>query len=376
MSGIPIELLLALWVGVCAAGALGSAALGFLRARSVSQSRAQSPARSAAADAVSEPAPREVAPVARPLQAPAAAPDLRQGLRRTRGALIGRLEQLLRGRTALDADLFDQVEKLLFGADVGVQTADDLLEAARGASSASEIASRLEARALEILAGVAPAGRPETGSPHVVMVVGVNGSGKTTSIAKLAARWIGEGRKVLLAAADTYRAAATQQLGEWAERVGADIVEGEPGGDPASVAFDALRAARTRGADVVIIDTAGRLQTQAGLMDELAKVARVVGKAQPGAPHETLLVLDANTGQNAIRQAQEFGRAVDVTSLMLAKLDGTAKGGVVLGIAAEVGLPVRWVGLGEGCADLVEFDPETFVRELFRPRGMRKTASP
>jgi fused signal recognition particle receptor len=301
------------------------------------------------------------------LQAPAAAPDLRQGLRKTRGALIGRLEQLLRGRTALDADLFDQVEKLLFGADIGVQTADDLLEAARGASSASEIGPRLEARALEILAGVAPAEIPETGSPHVVMVVGVNGSGKTTSIAKLAARWIGEGRKVLLAAADTYRAAAVQQLGEWAERVGADIVEGEPGGDPASVAFDALRAARARGADVVIIDTAGRLQTQAGLMDELAKVARVVGKAQPGAPHETLLVLDANTGQNAIRQAQEFGRAIGVTSLILAKLDGTAKGGVVLGIAAEVGLPVRWVGLGEGCADLVEFDPEAFVRELFRP---------
>ncbi len=365
MSGIPIELLLTLWVGVCAAGALGSAALGLVRGRVVPRS----PERSRAADAVSQPAGREAAPAARPSEVQALAPpDLGRGLRRTRGALIGRLEQLLRGRTVLDADLFDQVEALLFGADVGVQTANDLLAAARGASSASEIAPRLEARALEILAGVAVQ-RPVTGSPHVVMVVGVNGSGKTTSIAKLAARWIAEGRKVLLAAADTYRAAATQQLGVWAERVGADIVEGKLGGDPAAVAFDALRAARARGADIVIIDTAGRLQTQTGLMDELAKVARVVGKEQPGAPHETLLVLDANTGQNAIRQAQEFGRAVGVTSLILAKLDGTVKGGVVLGIAAEVGLPVRWVGLGEGCADLVEFDPEAFVRELFRPTG-------
>ena len=221
MSGIPIELLLTLWVGVCAAGALGSVAIGLLRRR--------------AADAVSVTAAREAAPAARASELQTAAPaDLGQGLRRTRGALIGRLEQLLLGRTALDAELFDGVEALLFGADIGVQTAEDLLTAARGASSVSEIAPRLEARALEILAGAA-AQRPETGSPHVVMVVGVNGSGKTTSIAKLAARWIAEGRKVMLAAADTYRAAAVQQLGVWAERVGADIVEYNPKRDPSGV---------------------------------------------------------------------------------------------------------------------------------------------
>ncbi|MCE2392226.1 MAG: signal recognition particle-docking protein FtsY, partial [Proteobacteria bacterium] len=182
--------------------------------------------------------------------------------------------------------------------------------------------------------------------------------------------WTAAGRRVLLAAGDTYRAAATEQLGVWAERTGSGLVAGEPGGDPAAVAFEALKRARDEGRDAVIIDTAGRLQTNQNLMDELSKIARVVGRELPGAPHETLLVLDANTGQNAIRQAQEFTRAVEVTGILLSKLDGTAKAGVVLGIAQEVGIPVRYVGVGEGPGDLQDFDPETFARALFdRPAG-------
>jgi fused signal recognition particle receptor len=204
-----------------------------------------------------------------------------------------------------------------------------------------------------------------TARPHVLLVVGVNGSGKTTTIGKLASRWTGEGRKVVVAAGDTYRAAAIEQLAIWAQRSGAQLVRGEPGGDPAAVAFDALKCARAESADVLIIDTAGRLQTDQGLMDQLAKIARVVRKEVADAPHETLLVVDGNTGQNAIRQAQEFSRAVPVTGIALTKLDGTAKGGVVLGIAQEVGIPVRWIGLGERVEDLDEFSPETFVRELF-----------
>jgi len=206
---------------------------------------------------------------------------------------------------------------------------------------------------------------PMSARPHVLLVVGVNGSGKTTTIGKLAARWMAEGRKVVVAAADTYRAAAIEQLAIWAQRSGARLVRGEPGGDPAAVAFDALKTARAEAADVLIIDTAGRLQTDQGLMDQLAKIARVVRKEVTDAPHETLLVVDGNTGQNAIRQAQEFSRAVPVSGIALTKLDGTAKGGVVLGIAQEVGIPVRWVGLGERVEDLDEFSPERFVRALF-----------
>jgi fused signal recognition particle receptor len=177
------------------------------------------------------------------------------------------------------------------------------------------------------------------------------------------------GKRVLVAAADTFRAAATDQLEIWAERAGAEIVRGAPGGDPAAVAFDAVRAANTKGFDVVLVDTAGRLQTHRGLMDELSKIARAVQKQLPSAPHEVLLVLDANTGQNAIRQAEEFTRATDVTGIVLAKLDGTAKGGVVLGISQELGVPVTYVGVGEGIDDLVDFDPEAFVRALFEREG-------
>jgi fused signal recognition particle receptor len=203
----------------------------------------------------------------------------------------------------------------------------------------------------------------------VVLVVGVNGSGKTTSIGKLAARWTAQGRKVLVAAADTFRAAAIEQLCAWAERAGAVVVRGAPGGDPAAVAFAALERATAQGVDDVLIDTAGRLQSHAGLMDELTKIGRVVQRHVAGAPHEILLVIDANTGQNGLRQAQEFTRAAGVTGIVLAKLDGTARGGVVLGIAQELGVPVRYVGVGEGQDDLVDFEPEAFVRALFAPHA-------
>ena len=248
------------------------------------------------------------------------------------------------------------------------RTADDLLGIARDAGSPDRVKERLQARALEILQATEgrPGSDPECGGPpRVVLVVGVNGSGKTTTVGRLAALARTRGERVLIAAADTFRAAAIDQIAVWAERAGVELVRGSPGGDPAAVAFDAVEAALARGVDLVLVDTAGRLQTHAGLMDELTKISRVIGRKLPGAPHEVLLVLDANTGQNAIRQAHEFSRAVGVTGIVLAKLDGTAKGGVVLGIAQEVGIPVRFVGIGEGLRDLCEFDAEAFVRALF-----------
>jgi fused signal recognition particle receptor len=205
--------------------------------------------------------------------------------------------------------------------------------------------------------------------PHVILVLGVNGSGKTTTIGKLAARFEASGRRVILGAGDTFRAAAAEQLGIWGERVGCEVVAGRPGGDPSAVAFDTLKAAVARGADVAIIDTAGRLQTREPLVEELRKIVRVIGRELPGAPHETLLVLDANTGQNAIAQARVFTEAAGVTALALTKLDGTAKGGVLVGLADAFGIPVRWVGVGEGVEDLREFRADEFVEALFESRA-------
>jgi fused signal recognition particle receptor len=293
--------------------------------------------------------------------------DWSAGLRRSRAGLVGKLEGLLRGRASLDEKTLGEVESVLFGADLGVRTADEFLAVVRRLKSPSEVRPALEKRALEILEALPSALIRETEKPHVILVVGVNGSGKTTTIGKLAARYARAGKRVIVAAGDTYRAAAIAQLAIWAERAGVEIVKGAPGGDPASVAFDALKAARTRGFDIVIVDTAGRLQTDQGLMDELAKIQRVMRKELPSAPHEVLLVLDANTGQNAIRQAQEFKKAVAVTGIALTKLDGTARGGVVLGVAQEVSLPVRYAGLGESLDDLADFDPRDFVAALFAP---------
>jgi fused signal recognition particle receptor len=355
-----IELAILGLLAACGATALACLALGFAPLLRAPREIPGGPPSAAQRESV---APAQ-APV--PLPTPARKPiDWRAGLRRTRGAFVERMERLLGTRPTLDADALAQLEELLFGADLGARTADQLLDVARACASPDLVREALERRALAMLAEVPPPpARPRT-SPHVILVVGVNGSGKTTSIAKLARREQSAGRRVLLAAADTFRAAAIDQLAVWAERVGVELIRSQPGGDPAAVAFEAVQAARAGRGDVVLIDTAGRLQTDRGLMDELAKIARVVKKELPDAPHEVLLVLDANTGQNAIRQAQEFARAVPVTGIVLTKLDGTAKGGVVLGIAQEVRLPVQFVGLGEGLDDLAEFSPPEFIAALF-----------
>ena len=294
--------------------------------------------------------------------------SLRDRLRRTSDALVGRLGELLGGRS-LDADLLDELEMLLFGADLGVKTAESLLEQVRSegmGKSAEEVHFILKAAILEKLRKAAPSnGLSLEGKPHVILVLGVNGAGKTTTIGKLAARYAAEGHTVLLGAADTFRAAAVEQLQVWGERVGCEVISGERGGDPASVAFDTVKAAVVRGAGVAIIDTAGRLQTKKPLMEELGKMARVIGRDVEGAPHETLLVLDSNTGQNAISQARLFTEVTPVTGLVLTKLDGTAKGGVIIGLSDEFGIPVKYVGVGESIEDLRDFEVEEFVDALW-----------
>jgi fused signal recognition particle receptor len=313
-----------------------------------------------------------VAPAPEPAPAPKAEPPkprvrLFDRLSRTRSALVGRLGTLV-GARKVDADVLEELEALLFGADLGVKTAESLLDAVRTRASggdASRLRQVLREAMLEKLRRVeAPAKLADT-KPHVVLVLGVNGSGKTTTIGKLAARYHAAGQRVVMGAGDTFRAAAIEQLEIWGGRVGCEVVKGQAGGDPAAVAFDTVKAALTRGCDVAIIDTAGRLQTKAPLIEELRKIVRVIGRDVPGAPHEVLLVLDANTGQNAISQARIFTEAAGVTGLVLTKLDGTAKGGVLVGLADEFGIPVRYVGVGETLEDLRDFDAEEFVDALF-----------
>jgi fused signal recognition particle receptor len=316
-----------------------------------------------------EPEPFAEAPAPEPIAEPEPARPvrLRDRLARTREALVGRVGGLLGGRS-LDADALGELEALLFSADLGVRTADDLLQSVRSQASGGDAAAVQAALCDAIrtkLARVESAEPPLAGPPHVILVLGVNGSGKTTTIGKLAARHARAGRKVVLGAGDTFRAAAIEQLQVWGERVGCEVVSGQAGGDPAAVAFDTLKAAIARDADVAIIDTAGRLQTQKPLMEELTKIARVIGREVEGAPHETLLVLDSNTGQNAISQARLFTEAAQVTGLTLTKLDGSAKGGVIVGLADEFGIPVRYVGVGEGLDDLRDFSADEFVEALF-----------
>jgi fused signal recognition particle receptor len=294
---------------------------------------------------------------------------LREGLARTRQAAFGRIAQLL-GATEITPALWEELEAALIQADVGVRVAQELLDRLRervrreGVTRAEDLRAMLKAELRALLKDPPPLnlGRDPL---EVVLVVGVNGSGKTTTVAKLAHRFRQQGRRVLLAAADTFRAAAGEQLEIWAERAGVPCIGGQPGADPGAVLFDALQAARARGYDLVLADTAGRLHTKYNLMQELQKVRRVAAKAVPGAPHEVWLVLDATTGQNALPQAREFHQAVGVTGLILTKLDGTAKGGAVFAIARELGLPVRFVGVGEGLEDLLPFDADAFVEELF-----------
>ena len=294
---------------------------------------------------------------------------LTRGLAKTKEKLLGGLVSMLRGRE-LDDELLDEIEATLIQADIGVAAAtkisDDLKLAyrekriARGEDVLEFLKDELKGYwpPQDRTIHMAPSG------PTVILVAGINGAGKTTSIAKLAYQFKAEGKKVCLAAADTFRAAAVEQLTIWADRIGVDIVKGS-GTDPAAVVFDACDAALSRGADILLVDTAGRLHTQDNLMRELTKIRNVVSRKIPGAPHEVLLVLDATTGQNAINQAKAFLDAIQVTGIFLAKLDGTAKGGIVVAIRNEVNLPVKFIGLGESYEDVEPFDPEQFVEALF-----------
>ncbi len=310
-------------------------------------------------------------PVSIPEPEPEPAPRvrLRDRLRRTSEAFAGRLGDVLGGRE-VDAALLGELEEVLFTADLGVKTAESLLERVRSegrGADGNRVREILKEAIGEKLAGAERAGDPFelAGHPHVILMLGVNGAGKTTTIGKLAAQHQARGRSVLLGAGDTFRAAAIEQLQTWGERVGCDVISGEAGGDPASVAFDTVKAAIARDVDIAIIDTAGRLQTKKPLMEELAKIVRVIGKDIPEAPHEILLVLDSNTGQNAISQARLFAEVASVSGLVLSKMDGTAKGGVIVGLADEFGIPVNFVGVGEGIEDLREFEAAEFVDALF-----------
>ncbi len=292
-------------------------------------------------------------------------------LSKTRGAFLGQVDQLLRGKKEIDETLLEELEEILITSDIGVQTSMALIERVRegverkALSDPKEIKSALQH---EILAFFEPRQKPNLIShtkPYVILVVGVNGVGKTTTIGKLAAHYRKEGKRVLLVAADTFRAAAVEQLEIWGERVGAEVIRHKGKSDPSAVVYDGMQAAISRGVDIAIIDTAGRLHTKVNLMEQIKKVCRTVSGQIPGGPHETLLVLDATTGQNAISQAELFHKALQITGIALAKLDGTAKGGVVVSICHGLGLPLQYVGLGEKTDDLQEFDASAFVRAMF-----------
>jgi len=301
---------------------------------------------------------------------------LRGGLAKTRSGMFQRLLPLL-GRERLDAGAVEVLEAALLAADVGVRMTERLIRCLQDERDGSgfSLRARMEREVLRILQGSvareaeADVGAPPATSPHphVIMVVGVNGVGKTTSIGKLAARYARAGKRTLLVAGDTFRAAAIEQLTVWAERTGADLVRHQHGGDPGAVAYDGVRAALARGSDVVIVDTAGRLHTKSNLMQELHKVRRVIARELRGAPHETLLVVDAVTGQNGLAQARAFLEHLGITGIILTKLDGTARGGIVLAIVGELNLPIRYVGVGEGVEDLREFNPQEFASALLAP---------
>jgi len=288
---------------------------------------------------------------------------------------VSRVDQLLLGKKEIDDELLEELEEILITSDIGVQATMALIERVRekverkDLSKPEELKQALQDEILTLLDVVPGPAAVVHGNPHVIMVVGVNGTGKTTTIAKLSARYVKEGKRVLLIAADTFRAAAVEQLEIWAERVGADLVRHKGKADPSAVVYDGIQAAVSRGVDIVLIDTAGRLHTKVNLMEELKKIRRTVTGQLPDAPHETLLVLDATTGQNAISQAQLFHKAIEITGIALAKLDGTAKGGIVVGICDTLALPLRYIGLGEQVNDLQEFDAHAFVKALFKGAG-------
>ena len=300
---------------------------------------------------------------------------LKQSVSKTRSQIVSKVEDLVSGEKRIDPELLTKLENVLLAADIGPRTTHQILEAVRqkldrhALNTAAELKAELRNQLLHVLRTLpSPNGSssPAQGTrPHVIFVVGVNGTGKTTTIGKLAHRLRQDGRSVVLAAGDTFRAAAIEQLGIWASRTGAEIIKTKSGGDPAAVVYDALTSARARNADVVIVDTAGRLHTKSNLMAELDKMKRTAAKIVPGAPHDVLLVMDATTGQNGLAQAREFTATAGVTGIVLTKLDGTAKGGIVVAITRELGLPVSYIGTGETMEDLVPFDAETFVSSLF-----------
>lgn len=296
---------------------------------------------------------------------------LKKGLAKTRATITEKIEKLVIGYADIDDDLLDELEEILIMADVGVKTTDTLMTAVRKGIKKKEINSPedlkpfLQKEIAAILSTGIDTSRVAFSGPTVYLVIGVNGAGKTTTIGKLASYYKAQGKSVMLAAADTFRAAAIDQLQVWGDRTGCNVIKHEEGSDPAAVAFDAVKAAKARNIDVLLIDTAGRLQTKSNLMEELKKINRVIQREIPDAPHETLLVLDATTGQNAISQANLFTQAAPISGVVLTKLDGTAKGGVVIGIKAELSMPVKWIGVGEGVEDLRPFIAEDFAKALF-----------
>jgi fused signal recognition particle receptor len=293
---------------------------------------------------------------------------IKKGLAKTRAAFTGVVD-LFRGRGKVDKAFLDELEKRLYLADVGGYAVGVIVDRVRQAYLDKEVTDDVQAlvktQLRDMLSDPSPGITYAPTGPTVVMIVGVNGSGKTTTIAKLANRLKGEGKKVLVAACDTFRAAAVEQLTVWCQRIGCELVKNAQGSDPASVAHDACEKARARGFDVVIVDTAGRLHTQAHLMRELEKIHKVVTRQIPGAPHETLMVLDATTGQNAVTQADMFSKSVKCTGIVLTKLDGTAKGGAIFAVKQKVGLPVKYIGVGEAVEDLEPFNPDAYVEALF-----------
>ncbi|HFQ80227.1 MAG TPA: signal recognition particle-docking protein FtsY [Desulfobacterales bacterium] len=296
---------------------------------------------------------------------------LKNGLHKTRESLVKRVDALFLGKKKIDAELLDELEEVLITADLGVQTVTEMLEEARNQVARRELAdiSALRAFLQDKMTGYLsenykPAEKPDSG-PFVIMVLGVNGVGKTTTIGKLAHKFKESGNKVLLVAADTFRAAAIDQLKIWGERTGVEVSAQKPGADPSSVVFDALEYAGSRDFDVILVDTAGRLHTQVNLIEELKKIKRVMNRKCPGAPHEVMLVLDATTGQNALSQTKLFNEAVELTALTLTKLDGTAKGGIVVNICREFSIPIRFIGVGEQMTDLRDFDAHDFIKAIF-----------
>lgn len=374
MTELPVELIIGIVVGVAVLVAAAAAIVSKRKGDSWDALDDSGPSELLPAEASKKkPTPGQSKPAASPVESKASVfKRLVDGLSRTRGQVVERLDTLFTGGKKVDDALWSELEELLITSDVGVRASHRLLDTmkARAAKEELEDAARLREilrdEVLTVLRGRAALLPPlSKDGPIVVMVVGVNGAGKTTTIGKLAHRYTSAGHKVIIAAGDTFRAAAIEQVVVWSNRAGAEVVRHEAGSDPAAVAHDAVTAGLARDADLVICDTAGRLHTKSDLMAELTKVSRVIGKVQEGAPHEVLLVLDSTNGQNAIAQAREFANAVGVTGIALTKLDGTARGGVIIGIAEELEVPVKLIGIGEGMDDLRDFDPEGFVAALF-----------